>query len=72
MSDTNSPSVSDRIVSEGRQERAAKMAQGLDPTEDVPKMSLMNKTPKETREQYLKRCAENRLKSNFGAPETQE
>ncbi len=68
MTETNSQSVSDRIVSQGREERAAKMAQGLDPAEEIPKMMLMNKTPRETREQYLKRCAEHRIPGNFKSP----
>ncbi len=65
MTDTNSPSAADSIVSRGREERAAKRAQGLDPSEETPKLSLTNKTQKETREQYLKRCAEHKIRGSF-------
>jgi hypothetical protein len=69
MSDTNSQSASDQIVSQGREERAAKLAQGLDPTEDTPKLSLTNKTQKETQAQYKKRIVEHKLPSKFVDPE---
>jgi hypothetical protein len=72
MTDTNSQSTSDEIVARGRQERAAKIAQGLDPTEEIPKLSLTNKTQKETREQYLKRISEHRIHSNFVEPGAEE
>jgi len=65
MSDTNSQSASDKIVSQGRDERAAKMAQGLDPHEEAPKLNLTSKTQKETRESYLKRVADNKIHSSF-------
>ncbi|MBD3281676.1 hypothetical protein GF391_02925 [Candidatus Uhrbacteria bacterium] len=65
MNDTNTQSASDRIVARGREERAQKMSQGLDPAEEVPKMQLTGKTQKETRAQYLKRCAEHRINSNI-------
>jgi len=68
MTDTNSQSASDQIVSRGREERAAKRAQGLDPSEETPKLSLTGKTQKETREQYLKRIAEHKIHSNFVDP----
>ena len=65
MSDSSTQSAADEIVARGREERAAKRAQGLDPSEEVPKLQLMGKTQKETREQYLKRCSEHRLHTNF-------
>ncbi|MDF1497641.1 MAG: hypothetical protein P1P90_06360 [Patescibacteria group bacterium] len=65
MPDTNSHSASDEIVLRGREERAQKRAQGLDPTEEIPKLSLTTKTQKETREQYLRRCSEHKIPRKF-------
>ena len=65
MTDIISQSESDRIVAQGREERASKIAHGLKPAEEVPKMNLTNPTRAETRDQYLKRCAEHRISSNF-------
>ena len=72
MSDTNTQSASDRIVAQGREERASKLAQGLDPTEEIPKLSLTSKTQAETREQYLKRCDEHRIRSSFAESDSEK
>jgi len=72
MTDTNSQSASDRIVARGRQERAKKISQGLDPSEEVPKLQLTGKTQKETRDQYLQRCEQHRIRSNFVKPSDSE
>jgi len=65
MTDANLQSESDRIISRGREERAAKLAQGLDPAEEIPKMQLTAKTQAETKDQYLKRVAEHKISSNL-------
>lgn len=72
MNNTNSQSASDRIVAQGREERAQKMSKGLDPSEETPKLQLTGKTEKETREQYIKRCEQHRIRSNFVKPSDSE
>ncbi len=65
MTDITPQTEADRIVARGREERASKVAQGLKPSEEIPKMSLTPPTRQETREQYLRRCEEHRINSNF-------
>jgi len=65
MTDITPQTAADRIVARGREERASKVAQGLKPSEEIPKMSLTPATRQETRAQYLHRCEEHGINSNF-------
>ncbi|GEM_PF-1497282 len=65
MTDIIPQTEAKRIVARGREERAMRMAQGLKPSEEIPKMDLTPPTKQETREEYIRRCEEHHLPSKF-------
>lgn len=65
MTDIISQSESDRIVAQDREARASRIAHGLKPDGEVPKMSLGPQIPKETFKQYEERLKKHGIMSSF-------